>query len=253
MGDRKLKTYLRQSLGEEIRPQRLEETVKFCREMVKDMEVREREERTDFFQYLSDVFRFEGISIVVLQAAVLGVVCLSVAGMAGALKNIPVFMPLFVLAVIPSVFKSRYYGMSEMEAATRASGAQIMLAKLVLAGAANLVCITVILWLEVSFKHSCKELGQMVLYCLVPYLVCLSSLLRVIRLRKEGGMCICVTVIFGSCICWGAAAKALPWLYETSAMGVWAVSFLVFAAFFIREIRYILIMRKEGKMYGIVA
>lgn len=57
----------------------------------------------------------------------------------------------------------------------------------------------------------------------------------------------------GSCICWGMSARILPWLYETSAVGVWIVTFLIFAMFFINEIHYIAEMRKEGKMYGIVA
>ena len=56
--------------------------------------------------------------------------------------------------------------MSEIEAVTRASGAQITLAKLVLAGAANLVCITILLCMEVYLQNSYKEIGQMVLYCL---------------------------------------------------------------------------------------
>ena len=43
-------------------------------------------------------------------------------------------MPLFVLAVLPVMLRCQYYGMSEIEAATRASGAQIILAKLILAG-----------------------------------------------------------------------------------------------------------------------
>jgi hypothetical protein len=49
------------------------------------------------------------------------------------------------------------------------------------------------------------------------------------------------------------SARILPWLYETSAVGVWIVTFLIFAMFFINEIHYIAEMRKEGKMYGIVA
>ena len=75
---------------------------------------------------------------------------------------IVVFIPLFILAVMPVLFKSQFYGMSEIEAVTRASGAQIMLAKLVLAGSANLVCITIVLCLEMSIQSDCGELGQMV-------------------------------------------------------------------------------------------
>ena len=51
----------------------------------------------------------------------------------------------------------------------------------------------------------------------------------------------------------GDVSKNMPWLYETSAVGVWIVTFLIFAMFFINEIHYIAEMRKEGKMYGIVA
>ena len=162
-------------------------------------------------------------------------------------------MPLFVLAIIPAIFKSQYYGMSEIEAVTRASGAQITLAKLVLAGAANLVCITILLCMEVYLQNSYKEIGQMVLYCLVPYLVCMVALLRLIRLQKKQSLQTCAIVMLGSCICWGMSARILPWLYETSAVGVWIVTFLIFAMFFINEIHYIAEMRKEGKMYGIVA
>ena len=65
-----------------------------------------------------------------MQAVTLFIVCLTIASIADVPKNIPIFMPLFVLAIILSIFKSQYYGMSEIEAVTRASGAQITLAKL---------------------------------------------------------------------------------------------------------------------------
>lgn len=253
MKDKNLKGYLQQSIGEEVQPKRLEETIKLCTEIVREQEVTRAEPRTGFFHYLSDVFRFEGIPIFGLQAVTLFIVCLTIASIADVPKNIPIFMPLFVLAIIPAIFKSQYYGMSEIEAVTRASGAQITLAKLVLAGAANLVCITILLCIEVYLQNSYKEIGQMVLYCLVPYLVCMVALLRLIRLQKKQSLQICAIVMLGSCICWGMSARILPWLYETSAVGVWIVTFLIFAMFFINEIHYIAEMRKEGKMYGIVA
>ena len=159
MKDKNLKGYLQQSLGEEVQPKRLEETIKLCTEIVREQEVTRAEPRTGFFHYLSDVFRFEGIPIFGLQAVTLFIVCLTIASIADVPKNIPIFMPLFVLAIIPAIFKSQYYGMSEIEAVTRASGAQITLAKLVLAGAANLVCITILLCMEVYLQNSYKEIG----------------------------------------------------------------------------------------------
>ena len=253
MGDRNLENSLYHSLGQEIEPKRLDETIKGCTEIMREYKFSKEEPRTSFFYYLSDVFRFEGIPIFILQAVTLFVVCLMITSVADIPQNLPVFMPLFVLAVMPVMFKSQFYGMSEIEAVTRASGAQIMLAKLVLAGAANLVCITVVLCLEVSLQNHCNELGQMILYCLVPYLVYMTGMLRVARLQKKESIPICAAIMLGSCACWVISARVTPWLYTTSAIGLWIIAFLVFGIFFLKEFTFVIEKRKEGKMYGIIA
>ena len=284
MGNRELKKYLRQSLQQslqqDIEPEteangksvrkpdrksdkepnenalRLEETVKLCTEIMRKQKLAKRareEERTDFVRYLSDMFRFEGLPVFGLQAAVLFIICLAISTVAGVPGFIPVFIPLFVLAVMPVLFKGQYYGMSEMEAVTRASGSQIVLARLILAGAANLVCMTVLISFEVYHQNSYSELGQMILYCLVPYLVCMGGMLRLIRLQRRENIELCVVMMLGSCVCWGVLAKTLPWLYEASAFGIWIVAFLFFAVFFVKEVTFIITMRKEGKMYGVIA
>lgn len=253
MGDRNLENSLYHSLGQEIEPKRLDETIKGCTEIMKEYKFSKEEPRTSFFYYLSDVFRFEGIPIFILQAVTLFVVCLMITSVADIPQNIPVFMPLFVLAVMPVMFKSQFYGMSEIEAVTRASGAQIMLAKLVLAGAANLVCITIVLCLEVSLQNSYSELGQMVLYCLVPYLVCMTGMLRLVRLQRKESAPMGAAVMIGSCVCWAVTSRVIPWIYATSAIGFWLIAFFVFGMFFFKEVLFIVEMRKEGKIYGIIA
>lgn len=252
MKDSELKNFLRQSLQQNVPPERLKETVTLCAEMMREQKTLRKEPRTGFFRYLSDVFRLEGMAIVEWQAATLFFVCLAVSTLADMPKIIPVFIPLFVLAVMPVLFKGQLYGMSEIEAVTRASGAQIILAKLILAGAANLICMTALLCFEVYLQNSWQEIGQMILYCLVPYLVCMAFMLRLVRLRKKESIPIYAVVTFSSCVCWGMSARALPWLYETSAIGVWMIAFIVFTVFFIKEIYFIVVMRKEGKIYGII-
>lgn len=252
-----LRQFLQQPLQQEIEhPAGLAETVKLCTEIMRKQGLgqRSREEpRTGFVQYLSDIFRFEGIPILGLHAAVLFIVCLIIFTAGNMPRYIPVFMPLFALAVMPAIFRCRYYGMSEMEAATRSSGAQIVLAKLILAGAADVVCLTILIVFEVFFQHVYQEIGQLVLYCLVPYLVCMVCMLRLIRLRRRETIQAGAVLVFGSCAFWGILAKCAPWLYETSAFGIWIIAFLFFAALFIREIYFIIRTRKEGKMYGIIA
>lgn len=273
MSNKELKKYLRQYLQKETELEKLnnikklnvvnkfnvvklEETVKLCTEIMREQKLsgKAREEpRTGFAQYLSDIFRFEGVSIFGLQAAALFIICVAIYEAAGNPSYIPTFMPLFVLAIMPVIFKCQYYGMSEIEAVTRASGSQVILAKLVLAGAANLVCMTFFIFFEVQFQDAYREIGQIILYCIVPYLVCMVSMLRLIRLRRKENIQICTVIMLSSCIFWGVLAKTLPWLYDISAFGLWIVAFLFFAAFFIKEIHFIIAMRKEGKMYGIIS
>lgn len=116
-----------------------------------------------------------------------------------------------------------------------------------------MVCITVVLCLEVLLQNHCKELGQMILYCLVPYLVYMAGMLRVVRLQKKESIPIYAAVMLGSCACWVISASVMPGLYTTSAVGLWIIAFVVFGMFFVKEIYFIVEMRKEGKMYGIVA
>ncbi len=255
MKDKSMETILYRSLGQELQSKKLEETIKYCTEIMCEQMAERDEPRTTFFQYLSDVFRFEGITLFALQAITLFFVCVTIAGVADIPENIPVYMPLFVLTVIPVLFKSQIYGMSEIEAVTRASGAQIMLAKLVLAGAANLVCITVVLCLEVSMPNNSSNigLGQMVLFCLVPYLVCMTGMLRLVRLQRKESVWTCVVVMLGSSVGFAISTRIIPWLYVTSAASFWLIAFVVFGFFFVKEILFIVEMRKEGKMYGIIA
>ncbi|MCM1046534.1 MAG: hypothetical protein NC417_13600 [Candidatus Gastranaerophilales bacterium] len=265
MSDKELKKYLRQELEKEYiltnvseydkEDVRLKETIKLCTEMMREQKLEKKKQedmRTSFVQYLSDIFRFEGIPVFGLQAATLFIICLIISTVTDIPRYIPSFMPLFVLTIMPVMFKCQYYGMSEMEAVTRASGSQIVLAKLILAGAANLVCMTLFIFYEIHLQDASGEIGQIILYCMVPYLVCMVGMLRSIRLRGRESIQICSVLVLGSCVCWGMFARILPWLYEASAFGIWMIAFLFFAAFFGKEIYFIVAMRKEGKIYGII-
>ena len=257
MHNAKLETSLKNAFGqtfqEEIRTKKYAETVSLCRGIVLSQSKMQEEERTGFFQYLSDVFRFDGFLILGLQAAVLLLVCLNISFLIKTPSLVPVFMPLFVLAILPVLFRSSRYNLAELEASTRASGAQIALARLVLAGGANLVCLTFLIWLEICLKASPVHTGQLILFAVLPHLICMSVLLRGIRLQKYKKMQSCVLEMSAFCLGFGIAPKVLPELYEVSSIGLWIAAFLTFGAFFLREIIYIIDRRKRGKMYGIIA
>lgn len=248
----KIKNQLQNVLQSEIQSKRQEDTVRMCVQITRALRSRQEEPRTGFWRYLSDVFRFDGISIFGLQIVTLFLVCIMIKAAGDIPMCIPSFIPLFALAVMPSLVRSQFYGVSEIEAVTRASGAQIILAKLILAGAANLVCITLLLTFQINHHNSYENIGQMVLYCIVPYLVCMTVMLRIVRLCKRENILLYVAVILSFCACWGISATMLPWLYETSAIGFWIAAFVVFTVFYIKEIYYIITIRKEGKIYGVI-
>lgn len=253
MRNRQFEELIRTSLHAKPQASRIDETINTCVNIMRKQVMFHEEERTGFWQFLSDVLRFEGLGIFGLQVLTLCIVCLGVQTIAEAPTNIPVFMPLFALAVLPSLFKGVSHGMCELEAATRASGAQIVLAKLILAGGANLICMTALLAVEVCLYRSAASIGRLVLYTIVPYLVCMVVVLRCIRLRGKDGHTISVVSIITSSTAWWICARTIPQLYEVSATGVWIVAFFIFAAIFLREILYIFESKKEGKMYGIIA
>lgn len=241
---------LKQILQQKAAPMRMEETKQICH-YIMDSQIA-AEPRTNFTQFLSDVFHFESLSILGLQTITLFFLCLLMGEIADAPSYLPVFMPLFVLAVMPSIFKRRYYRMSEMEAVTRASNSQIALAKLILAGGANLVCITVLIVFEVSLQNSCAGIGRMILYCIVPYLCCATILLRIMRSKNREYLPIGIAFMLSMCALFAILARIAPQLYESSAVVGWLLLFLFFFVFFAKEIYYIISVWKVGKNYGII-
>ena len=74
------------------------------------------------------------------------------------------FAPVLVLACIPALLQGRIWGMEEIEASTRASGSQILFAKLILAGGADLVFLTLMIFCQAAARQRGEELLGLVLY-----------------------------------------------------------------------------------------
>ena len=96
MRKRDLEYELRLSLGQEVAPRRLEETIQACCGIVQSR-AKPAEERTGFFQYLADIFRLEGLSMAGVHAAVLLFICLTVSKLSDWPGILPVVMPFWFL------------------------------------------------------------------------------------------------------------------------------------------------------------
>ena len=78
------------------------------------------------------------------------------------------------------------------------------------------------------------------------YLVCMTGMLRMVRLQRRKSIWTCAVVMLGSCVCWAFISRVIPWLYATSAIVFWLFAFVVFGIFFVKEVLFIVEMRMEG-------
>ena len=108
---------------------------------------------------------------------ILRIICLIIQMVSDYPKLIPVFIPFFILAAIPVLFRAEINHMSEIELATRNSYAQLLLARLIIIGAADIICFTVLLAVEICCFRSGLGLLNLILYVFVPYMLCVTAML----------------------------------------------------------------------------
>ena len=192
-----------------------------------------------------------GPMILLGQMATLVMICLFIQFINDYPRLIPVCIPLFILVALPALFEAEISKMSEIELATRNSCAQLLLARLVIIGASDIICFTLLLIVELYRFHTGQGILNLILYVFVPYMACVTMILRLIRsgrrrLRNSAGTAVLTSIIFGM------VALVIPGLYKASSVGIWLICFIIFGSFFIREMGYLISLAKEGKTYGFV-
>ena len=232
------------------KPTKIEETVAECRRITEERAVLNRK-RSNYLEFLSEVFRMNGPMILLGQMATLVMICLFIQFINDYPRLIPVCTPLFILVALPALFEAEISKMSEIELATRNSCAQLLLARLVIIGASDIICFTLLLIVELYCFHTGQGILNLILYVFVPYMACVTMILRLIRsgrrrLRNSAGTAALTSIIFGM------VALVIPGLYKASSVGIWLICFIIFGSFFIREMRYLISLAKEGKTYGFV-
>ena len=246
----RIKKYLRSYENQE-NAQRMEETIAECRRITRNNTLLSNPQ-SGFWEFLSEVFRMNGKVIFGGQLVTLIMVCLIIQGVNDYPKFIPVFIPFFILASLPVLFRAQIYHMSEIELVTKNSYAQLLLARLIIIGAADIVCFTLLLAVEILCFRSGLGVFNLILYVFVPYMICVTAMLRLIRSGRRSIISSAVMSMIASFI-WGITALAVPCLYVGSSVGLWMICFITFGIFFIREVGYLVSYVKEGKIYGFVA
>ncbi len=231
--------------------QRMEETISECRKLT-IAGIPDGGRRTGFFEFLSEVFRMNGIQIFSGQIATLILVCMLNGVVDDFPRMIPVCIPLFVMAALPMLYRAELSRMNEIELATRNSYAQLLLARLIVIGASDIVCFTVLLLIESAVLKGSPGIVNLILYVLVPYILCVTIMLRLIRCENRSFYASVRLSILVSFL-WGIIALFKPGLYQASAVSIWMISFIAFGIFFVLEIEHLIVNVKEGKTYGFVS
>lgn len=233
------------------KPQRMEETILECRKLTVACFL-DGCRRTGYFEFLSEVFRMNGMQIFGGQIVTLILVCMLNGVVDDFPRMIPVFIPFFVMAALPMLYQAELNRMNEIELATRNSYAQLLLARLIIIGASDIVCFTILLLLESVALSNSPGIVNLILYVFVPYMLCVTVMLRLMRSGKRSFYASVRLSILVSFL-WGIIALFKPGLYQASAVGIWMISFIVFGIFFVLEIEHLIMNAKEGKIYGFIS
>ena len=231
--------------------QMMEETISECQKLTR-AGIPDGCRRTGFFEFLSEVFRMNGIQIFGGQIATLILVCMLSGVVDDFTRMIPVFIPFFIMTALPMLYQAELSRMKEIELATRNSYAQLLLARLIIIGASDIICFTILLVIEIVALKGSPGIVNLILYVFVPYILCVTVMLRLMRSGKRNFYASVRLSILISFL-WGIIALFKPGLYQASAVSIWMISFIAFGIFFVLEIEHLIANVKEGKIYGFVS
>ena len=141
-------------------------------------------------------------------------------------------MPFAALLLILEFAKSSAYGMSELEMSSRFSLRTILLARMVMLGAVQM------LGLLLTVPMAGMTLISNGAYLLVPYLLtALSGLVAVRRIRGKEGLFVCGSISAFVCVLAPMLKYVVPMLYDQENRILWVFAVLLLLVGLVKEYR----------------
>ena len=141
-------------------------------------------------------------------------------------------MPFAALLLIMEFAKSSAYGMSELEMSSRFSLRTILLARMVMLGAVQL------LGLLLTIPMAGMTLVNNGVYLLVPYLLtALLGLIAVRRMRGKEGLFACGSISAFICIFCPLSKQFVPVLYKPENRVLWVLAIILLLVGLVKEYR----------------
>lgn len=181
------------------------------------------------------------VSVLVFFAALVGAVVLS----QDMVWVVAALTPFLALVAVVESARSENYGMAELEMATRFSLKSVIMARLWILGAENLLVLCLLL--PLGMKNNPMAPLQAGVYMVLPFLLTAYSGLAIVRrVRGRDGMCLCgaaaVCVSFGSY----HVNQESAWFFGADALGWWIVCSILLAAGIIKQYADMLRQAQEG-------
>ena len=196
-------------------PTRLAETQARCAALLP-----RKRRRTGFWQFLSAVWRFTAPPLWGAQAGATALFALAAARESELPSFLCCWARYWPSPALPALFAAERHGMAELEASTCAAGAELTLARLALAGGADLLALTAALGLGV--RQGGPGRGRFCSICWCLFLFCSLVTLAVLRRgpgRRGGGAQRCAAGVFGNGGRAAGAAAVSPGLYTPRPSG----------------------------------
>ncbi len=150
-------------------------------------------------------------------------------------RHLPVLLGCFAVFIamtgIPFIGRSAQYRMLEIEMATRISIPKLLLARIFIIGAGNVLLLTVSFFL--ARTEAVLGTGSIALYLLLPYLIACCGCLFIQAYAHNGQQgFVCTTFCLSLTLLLFVLYKAAPVVYEQASLGIWGVSCAVCAVIF---------------------
>lgn len=214
-----------------IREEAESRTIKACQDILTEQACQMESKRTSYFEFLYEQSRLIKKRWWVLQGGVLLYLWLWLSNNATDMKEtmrlMGIFATMFVILIVPEIWKNRRYGAIEVEQASYYTLRQICAARVLLFAAVDFAIIT--LFLAVTYQTTALTLNNLVVNFLLPVNVACCICFRVLYSRWERSEYVAVLL----CLVWVAIWTMLvanDAIYQRIASPVWkAMLFLTFA------------------------
>ena len=229
-----IKEYKEEIEEKYVRAEAENKTVKACQNILSESVLSKQSHRTSYFEFLYEQTKFIKKRWWILQGCILMCLWIWLSNYASDIKDMMRIMgisaTIFVVLIIPEIWKNRRNGAIEIEQASYYTLRQICTARMLMFGVVDLVIVMV--FLAITYQTTILSLSDLVVNFLLPVNVSCCICFRVLYSRWEKSEYIAVL----SCLVWVGLwmmIVANDVIYQKIVTPVWVAMLILTFVYFI--------------------